>query len=77
MYRVIRAFRDATDGRFYPVGSEYPAGAAKPAKARIKSLLDGSNKNGRIYIEELPDETDTGDKGDSAENGETGDGAEL
>ena len=57
MYKVIRAFRDLSDDkRLYKIGDEYPANGKKPTKARIKELLNGSNKNGKIYLKEVPDE---------------------
>lgn len=56
-YQVIRAFRDQTDdNRLYKVGDEYPAKGEKPTKTRIKELLNGTNKNGKIYLKEVPDE---------------------
>lgn len=56
MYKVIRAFQDLTDNnRLYKVGDTFPAEGVKVSKARIKSLLDGSNKNGKVYLEEIED----------------------
>lgn len=56
-YIVIRPFSDATDnGRFYDVGAEFPVEGIKVSKARIKSLLDGTNKNGRVYIAKTAEE---------------------
>jgi hypothetical protein len=56
MYRVIRAFCDATDNnRFYGVGTAYPAEGVKPTKARIKALSTGENKHKAVYIEEVED----------------------
>lgn len=55
-YIVVRPFSDATDnGRFYDVGCEYPAEGVKPTKARIMSLLNGTNKNGKVYLEKVSD----------------------
>lgn len=52
MYRVIRAFRDATDNnRYYGVGAAYPADGVKPTKARIEALSTGKNKHNAVYIE--------------------------
>lgn len=56
MYKVIEHFRDLEDGgRYYAVGDTYPVPSAKPTKARIDALLNGTNKNGVVYIEEIPD----------------------
>jgi len=56
MFKVIRAFKDRTDNdRFYKTGDTFPAEGVKVPKARIKSLLDGSNKNGKVYLEEIKD----------------------
>lgn len=52
MYIVVRPFSDKTDGRFYPLGVEYPAEGAKATKSRINSLLSGDNANGQVYIRE-------------------------
>ena len=50
-YIVVRPFSDLMDdGRFYNVGDSYPADGVKASKARIGSLLNGTNKNGRAYI---------------------------
>lgn len=54
MYKVIRAFRDLkNDECLYEVGDIYPVEGYKPTKTRIKELLKGTNKNGKIYIEEV------------------------
>ena len=51
-YSVIRPFSDSTDnGRFYQIGDKYPAEGVKATKARINSLLNGTNKNGKVYLE--------------------------
>ena len=56
-YQVIRAFRDQSDeNRLYKVGDEYPVKGEKPTKTRIKELLNGTNKNGKVYLKEVPDE---------------------
>ena len=53
MYKVIRAFSDATDGKHYPVGADYPAKGVKPSKSRIKALAEGENVYGKVYIEKV------------------------
>lgn len=54
MYKVIRAFRDLKNDEYlYEVGDTYPVEGYKPTKTRIKELLKGTNKNGKIYIEEV------------------------
>lgn len=59
MLRVIRTFCDSQDGnRLYNVGDAFPADGVKVAKSRAKSLLDGSNKNGKVYLEEVADPED-------------------
>lgn len=56
-YIVIKSFRDLTDNdRLYKVGDKYPAKGEKPTKARIRELLNGTNKNGKVYLKEVPDE---------------------
>ena len=56
-YIVIKSFRDLTDNdRLYKVGDQYPAKGEKPTKARIRELLNGTNKNGKVYLKEVPDE---------------------
>jgi hypothetical protein len=53
-YIVIKSFFDLTDNnRLYKAGDKYPAKGEKPSKARIRELLDGSNKNGKIYLKEV------------------------
>lgn len=60
MYKVIRAFSDSTDkNRLYKVGDVYPVDGAKTTKARVKALLTGENKNNKVYIEEVSEETET------------------
>ena len=59
MYEVIRAFRDLTDdNRLYQVGDKYPAKGVKPTKTRIKELLTGSNRMGKVYLREIEDTPD-------------------
>lgn len=56
-YIVIRSFRDLSDNdRLYKVGDKYPAKGEKPTKARVRELLNGTNKNGKVYLKEVPDE---------------------
>jgi hypothetical protein len=56
-YIVTKSFRDLTDNdRLYKVGDKYPAKGEKPTKARIRELLNGTNKNGKVYLKEVPDE---------------------
>lgn len=57
VYIVIRSFRDLSDNdRLYKVGDKYPAKGEKPTKARVRELLNGTNKNGKVYLKEVPDE---------------------
>lgn len=54
MYKVVRAFRDSKhNDHYYRVGDAYPVAGCKPTKARIAELVKGTNKNGRIYLEEV------------------------
>lgn len=56
-YIVTRSFRDLSDNdRLYKVGDAYPAKGEKPTKARIRELLNGTNKNGKVYLKEVPDD---------------------
>lgn len=62
MFKVIRAFCDSQDrNRLYHAGDTFPAEGVKVSKVRIKSLLDGSNKNGKVYLEEIADPDDSSD----------------
>lgn len=71
MYKVIRAFCDSKDGnRLYNVGDTFPVDGVKVSKERTKSLLDGSNKNGNVYLEEI---TGPKDHADGKTNGDTDD----
>ncbi len=61
MYVVVREFRDLKNNdHLYKVGDVYPVKGDKPSKARIKELLTGENKNGKVYIveavEEIPED---------------------
>lgn len=59
MYKVVRAFFDSTDNnRLYGVGDVYPAEGAKATKKRIDELVNGTNRNGKIYIEEVDEGRD-------------------
>ena len=63
MFKVIRAFCDSQDNnRLYNVGDTFPVEGAKVSKTRAKSLLDGSNKNGKVYLEEIADPNDKPDE---------------
>ena len=54
MYEVVRAFRDAeNDYHYYEVGDAYPVSGYKPSKARIEELVNGTNKNGKVYLKAL------------------------
>lgn len=53
MYIVTKAFRDLNDDRrLYQVGDTYPA-EGKPSKARVAELMNGTNKNGKVYLKEV------------------------
>lgn len=57
MYRVVRKFIDSkNDDHLYNVGDTYPVSGYKPTKARIEELSKGTNRHGRVYIEEVKDE---------------------
>ena len=59
MYRVIRSFYDSTDNnRLYKKGDDFPAAGVDVGKRRINSLLNGKNKTGKIYIEEVAETED-------------------
>ena len=65
MFIVIRAFFDSTDdNRLYKVGDAYPAEGVKPSKKRIEELAKGTNCNGKIYIDEVTDNTEADGKND-------------
>lgn len=54
MYKVVRAFLDSIDtNRLYNVGDTYPADGVKVNKKRFDELANGTNRNGKIYIEEV------------------------
>lgn len=54
MYLVIRRFHDTVNiDHVYEVGDTYPVDGYKPTKARINKLLNGTNKYGQIYLQEL------------------------
>lgn len=67
MYIVIRAFKDSMDNdRFYRVGDVYPAGGGKVNKKRAEELALGTNRNGKIYIQEEPEEDADDGAGDGS-----------
>ncbi len=67
MYIVIRAFKDSMDNdRFYREGDVYPA-SGKASKKRIEELLKGTNRNGKMYIQEVA--TEDADSEASADEG--------
>lgn len=69
MYEVIRAFRDLTDdNRLYQVGDKYPAKGVKPTKTRVKELLTGSNRMGKVYLREIEDTADQPNPADNPED---------
>lgn len=54
MYKVVRRFIDLKHNEhLYEVGDTYPVEGSKPTKARINELLNGTNKNGQVYIAEV------------------------
>lgn len=58
-YKVVRAFTDNQDNkRVYEVGDVYPKGDKKPTEERVKRLLDGTNDNKKVYLEEEPETLD-------------------
>lgn len=58
MFEVVRAFRDyKNNDHYYAVGDTYPVPGYKPTKARIKELVEGTNKNGKVYLREIADKT--------------------
>lgn len=57
MYKVVRSFFDSTDNnRLYKVGETYPADGVKADKKRISELVNGTNRNNKVYIEEVKKE---------------------
>lgn len=57
MYKVVRAFRDSENNdQYYGVGDTYPVAGYKPTKGRIEKLVKGTNKNGKVYIEEVKED---------------------
>lgn len=67
MYKVILAFPERHDGgHAYAVGSIYPRAGFTPPEGRIKELLDGTNRAGKVYLEEVseaaPEATETAPK---------------
>lgn len=54
MYEVVRAFRDSKNKDYlYNVGDVYPVSGYKPNEARIEELVEGTNKNGKVYIKKV------------------------
>lgn len=61
MYKVVNDFRDAkNDNHLYRVGDDYPVAGHKPTKARIEELAKGKNRLGKVFIEEVLEDTDKG-----------------
>lgn len=57
-YKVIRRFKELKhDGHIYEVGDTYPKKGTKATKARLEELSTTKNKCGKIFIEEVPEET--------------------
>ena len=60
MYKVVRSFFDSTDNnRLYEVGDIYPTDGVKAIKKRIDELVNGTNRNGKVYIEVVDTDDDT------------------
>lgn len=58
MYKVVNDFRDAkNDNHLYRVGDDYPVAGYKPTKARIEELAKGKNRLGKVFIEEVLEDT--------------------
>ena len=52
MFKVIKTFKDATDGYLYHVGDKYPhVGVAE--EARIEELASDKNRRGEALIVEI------------------------
>ena len=67
-YIVTRSFKDSTDNdRLYCVGDVYPVGGGKVSKKRVEELLNGTNRNGKVYIREENEAAD--DNADPGNNG--------
>lgn len=61
MYKVVNDFRDAkNDNHLCKVGDDYPVAGYKPTKARIEELAKGKNRLGKVFIEEVLEDTDKG-----------------
>lgn len=57
-YKVIRRFMELKhDRHIYEVGDTYPKKGTKATKARLEELSTTKNKCGKIFIEEVPEET--------------------
>lgn len=65
MYKVVNDFRDAkNDNHLYRVGDDYPVAGYKPTKARIEELAKGKNRLGKVFIEEVLEDTSKGEETD-------------
>lgn len=63
MYKVVNDFRDAkNDNHLYRVGDDYPVAGYKPTKARIEELAKGKNRLGKVFIEEVLEDTNKGEE---------------
>ena len=68
MYQVVRAFYDSKNkNHLYEVGDGYPVEGYKPTKKRIEELVNGTSKNGKVYLEEVAEDED------DSPDGQTGD----
>ena len=65
MYKVVNDFHDAkNDNHLYRVGDDYPVAGYKPTKTRIEELAKGKNRLGKVFIEEVLEDTDKGEETD-------------
>lgn len=63
MYKVVNDFRDAkNDNHLYRVGDDYPVAGYTPTKARIEELAKGKNRLGKVFIEEVLEDTNKGEE---------------
>ena len=57
-YKVVQRFKETKhEGHVYEVGDIYPVEGKKATKARLDELSTTKNKCGKIFIEEVPEET--------------------
>ena len=71
MYEVVRNFFDSTDkNRLYKVGDIYPADGVKANKKRIDELANGTNRNGKIYIQEVVNDENASQNPQNGDNDE-------